>query len=402
MLKGHRMKNAINQEIMRTNNKRAIMKLIQNSGPISKAGISDSLGLSSTSVATFINELASETKIMTCGIAKSTGGRRSVLYQVNPKAFYVIGIDLQIDRIIGILTDAVGAIVITKEVFFTNKDEWHVINRLNQVVQEIYLEGGISLQDIGSIGIGVPGIVRNTTGLIEFAPNLGWQNVNLNQLLKYDKPILIENEANAAALGEKSFGCAGKVVNTVYISVGIGIGCGLVLNNQLFTGHSDHAGEFGHMTVEPDGMVCHCGNQGCWEVYASNDAALKLYNQLSANKIHSFDQLLAAVLQNDAVALQVFDTVVKYLGIGIANLMNGLNPELIIIGGKITELKEIIYNKLLKQIKDRCLNKAYSGFRLEFSELKNQSTAMGMVSLAIDAVMNQDVFSLQSTERDQG
>ncbi|HBE77012.1 MAG TPA: hypothetical protein DDW65_04410, partial [Firmicutes bacterium] len=90
------MKNAINQEIMRTNNKRAIMKLIQNSGPISKAGISDSLGLSSTSVATFINELASETKIMTCGIAKSTGGRRSVLYQVNPKAFYVIGIDLQI------------------------------------------------------------------------------------------------------------------------------------------------------------------------------------------------------------------------------------------------------------------------------------------------------------------
>jgi predicted NBD/HSP70 family sugar kinase len=386
------MKNAINQELMRISNKKAIMQLIQRSSPISKAEISAALGLSSTSVATFINELASENKIIPCGIAKSTGGRRSMLYQTNPDGFYAIGIDLQVDRIVCILTNAIGNIITDKEVQLENKDEWYVIHILNQTIDELCHTNHISLSNIGGIGIGIPGIVKNSTGLIEFAPNLGWQNVNLKQLLQYDKPILIENEANAAAIGEKSLGIAGKNANMLYISIGVGIGCGLFLNNQLFTGHSYHAGEFGHMTVEADGVPCHCGNQGCWEAYASNEAAISRYNQIASPAINTYDDFLERVRQNNTMAVTVLETTIKYLGIGIANLVNGLNPEMVIIGGKITELKDQIYHPLLKQIKDHCLNKAYSGFTLEFSQSKNQGTAIGMVSIVIDAVMNQDAI----------
>jgi predicted NBD/HSP70 family sugar kinase len=382
------LKKAINQESMRANNKKSILETILKHAPISKTEIAANLGLSSTSISTFINELATENKILNCGSAKSTGGRKSALYQVNPDAFYIIGIDLQVDRIVSVLTNALGAVIATKEILFLDTDEWLVINLLNQTIQEIMTEQNITIEKIGGIGIGVPGIVQNITGLVELAPNLGWQNVNLRQLLNIDKLILIENEANAAAIGERTFGVAAQVSNLLYISIGMGIGCGLILNGKLFTGHSYHAGEFGHMTVEPAGLFCRCGNQGCWEVYASNEATLKLYNQISEHKIYTFEEFLELVLQDDSRALDVLESTIQYLGIGIANLINGLNPEMVVIGGEFIKIKEVIYHQLLKQIKDRSLDKTFSGFSLEFSQLKNQATALGMASLVIESVFS--------------
>jgi predicted NBD/HSP70 family sugar kinase len=161
-----------------------------------------------------------------------------------------------------VLTNSLGVVIATKDTPFQNRDEWYVINFLNQNINQFINENNVPFEKIGGIGIGVPGIVQNISGLIDFAPNLGWQNVHLQQLLNINKPILIENEANAAAIGEKTFGVAGKVSNLLYISVGMGIGCGLILNGKLFTGNSYYAGEFGHMTVEPAGLTCRCGNQG--------------------------------------------------------------------------------------------------------------------------------------------
>lgn len=386
------MKKAINQELMKSNNKRAILELIQKNSPISKSEIAGNLGLSPTSVSNFINELTAQNKIIKCGTAKSTGGRKSALYQINPQAFYVIGLDLQVDRIITVLTNSVGNAIATSEDFIQNKDEWRVIPLLNDNIRRIAKENNIAPERIGGIGIGVPGIVHSKSRVVEFAPNLGWQNVNLQQLLNIDKPIIIENEANAAALGEKAFGVAGAVTNFIYVSIGIGVGCGLITNGRLFTGHSYYAGEFGHMTIEPSGLTCRCGNQGCWEVYISNEAALKLYNQISQRKIHNYEEFLDLVFKEDQYAMEVLESNIRYLGIGIANLVNGLNPDMVIIGGKIVEARELIYPKLLRQIKERSLDKTFGGFTLEFSRLKNQTTAMGMASLVIDQLMTAENF----------
>jgi DNA-binding Lrp family transcriptional regulator len=150
------MNKAINQELMRINNKRSILETIQRNAPISKAEISGRLGLSSTSVSTFINELSSENKIIHCGVAKSTGGRKSALYQINPQAFFIIGIDLEVDRIITVLTNAVGHVIDETETLFTNRDEWHVINVLNQTIHTIINTNQIPLAKVAGIGIGVP------------------------------------------------------------------------------------------------------------------------------------------------------------------------------------------------------------------------------------------------------
>lgn len=368
----------INQELMRTSNKSLILEYIQQNGPVTKAEIAATLGFSSTSVATFINELITETKIIHCGVAKSTGGRKSALYRLNPDACYFLGIDLQVDRMIGILMDFSGMTIFSAESTLQNKDEWSVSEALNRFIANIVQQGDLPFSKISGVGIGVPGIV-NSAGLIELAPNLGWKNVNLRQLLGIHTPLIIENEANAALWGEKSFGLARRVLNVVYISVGIGIGCGLLINNQLYTGHTFHAGEFGHMIIKPEnGLPCQCGNYGCWEAYASNNAALKLYTQKTGQVLSSYNDFIGLARLHEPQALDILEFTIKYLGIGIANIVNGINPEMIIIGGKIAELKDLIYNPLLKQLKEHCLDKTFSGLTLEFTNLNDQACALGV------------------------
>lgn len=374
----------INQESMRIRNKSLILEYIQKSGPVTKAEIAAILGLSSTTVATFINELVNESKIIHCGTAKSTGGRKSALYQLNPDACLFIGVDLQVDRIIGVLMNFCGETVFSGELHFDARDEWSVSETLSQFIKTILHQNNISFSKINGIGIGVPGIV-NSAGLVELAPNLGWKNVDLKELLSIDVPLLIENEANAALWGENVFGTARRSVNMVYVSVGMGIGCGLLLNGRLYTGHTSHAGEFGHMIIEPDhGLPCQCGNTGCWEAYASNHAALKLYAGKSGQTLNSYEEFIARIRHNDPIALTTLESTIRYLGIGIANIVNSINPEVVIIGGKITELQDIIAKPLLKQIKEICLDKTFSGLTFKFTTLNDQACALGVAGLFLE------------------
>ncbi|HEY8391661.1 MAG TPA: ROK family transcriptional regulator [Capillibacterium sp.] len=381
------MKKVINQELMRNTNKTQILKCIKEKQPVSKREIAEDLGLSTTTISTFIKELEYEGVIQPGGTAQSTGGRRSVLYQLNPEYAYTLGIDLKVDRIIGVLQNFKGEIIGAKETLFTDRDEWKVIPLLKSFIQEISAENRISFTQLGGIGIGVPGVLDRESRIIDFAPNLGWRHVDLPAMLAIDKPVYLENEANAGALGEMGFGVAKHVSHLVYISVGMGIGCGLLIDNRLFSGYCQQAGEFGHMVVEPLGLPCRCGNRGCWEVYASNAAAIRMYAEKKQEMI-DFQEFLRRSQQGEAAARQVLATVVQYLGIGIANIINGLNPEMIVIGGELIGAREIIYNSLVKTIKERTLEKSFAGVRLEFSHLGNMAVALGMGSIVLEQMLS--------------
>lgn len=377
------MKRVINQETMRSTNKHSILDFIQRKGPIAKPEIANRLGLSATSVSTFINELLSEDTIIPCGNAKSTGGRKSTLYQVNPNAFFSIGMDLQVDRIIALLLNFNNECIDKWEISLETTDEWAVVDKLRQLIPSILAKNNLPLKKLTGVGIGVPGIVNGENGLIEFAPNLGWKNVNLHQALGLDCPVTVENEANAAALGERSFGNAKLIGNLVYVSIGMGVGCGLILNGRLFAGQTYHAGEFGHMTIDPQGLLCRCGNKGCWECYTSNQAVLALYTQKTGKALSSFREFIEHIHDNDSEAVSVLEQTTRYLGLGLANIANGLNPEMVVIGGEIAELRDLIINPLLRQVKDLCLDKTFSGLTIEFSRLGNQAAALGMAELMI-------------------
>ena len=382
------IKKTINQELMRTNNKAQILRCVKAKQVVSKRELTEELGLSTTTVSTFIRELEQENLILNSGIARSTGGRRSLLYQLNPDYCYTLGLDLQVDRIVGVLLDFKGDIKAEQEVAFQDRDEWKVVPLLKTFIHELLAAYEIPWSKLGGIGIGVPGVLNSEAETIDFAPNLGWKNVDLPAMLALDKPIYLENEANAGALGEVEYGLGRNVGHPADISVGMGIGCGLIIDHKLFAGHLRNAGEFGHITVEPEGILCPCGNRGCWEVYASNAAALRMYAETTGNKQISFPEFLLKCQENDGHATNVLRTVTKYLGLGIASVINGLNPEMVIIGGKITNLKPLIFNSLLKEIKARALEKSFAGVRLEFSQLGNKAAALGMGSIVLAQITN--------------
>lgn len=377
------MKKGINQELMRATNKNQILLAIRKNAPVTVKDLADRLGLSITSVTTFINELSAAAKIESCGAAKSTGGRKSALYRLNPDAQYFLGMDLQVDRIVLVMLDFSGNLVQSAEIALPNKDEWRVASQINELMARFVAELQIPPLKLGGVGIGVPGIVNQKTGLIEFAPNLGWKNVDLGLLLDLKVPFRIENEANAAAWGEKNFGAAREAANMIFISVGIGIGCGLIIENRLFAGPAFQAGEFGHMTLFPDGIPCQCGNNGCWEVYASNEAALQRYTRITGQKLGHYEDLLRLYHQADPAAVTVLTETIQCLGLGIANIVNGLNPEMVVIGGKIIEA-EMLFPPLLKEIKAHSLDKTFSGLSIRFSGLQNKAAAWGVAGMMMD------------------
>ena len=142
------------------------------------------------------------------------------------------------------------------------------------------------------------------------------------------------------------------------------------------------------MTVEPFGERCRCGNQGCWEVYASNSAALRMYVEKTKQQQTTFQEFLHRGTKGEQPALEVLQTLLRYLGLGIANLINGLNPEMVVVGGELTAAKELVYHSLLKEIKARTLEKSFAGVRLEFSQLGDQAVALGMGSIVLDQMLN--------------
>ncbi len=270
-----------NQSVVKKGNKTIVLETIMTFSPISRAKIANVTGLNKGTVSSLVQELLDEKLIDESGPGESSGGRRPVMLLFNQVAGYSIGIDIGVNYLLGVLTDLQGNICKEHLVKFSNLSYEEMKSKLFDTIDLLRSSAPSSPYGIIGIGIGVPGIVNNE-GEIILAPNLGWKNVDLQTVLheKYDVPILIDNEANAGAYGEKRFGVGQSFNDIIYVSIGIGIGVGLILNGELYKGNNGFSGELGHMTIEVHGENCRCGSKGCWELYASEQALLKRAERL--------------------------------------------------------------------------------------------------------------------------
>ncbi|HYH04140.1 MAG TPA: ROK family transcriptional regulator, partial [Bacillota bacterium] len=216
------MKAPINHGYMRSNNKRSVFNYIHNNSPVSKRDIAQQLKVSFTSVSTYIAELLKENLIISCGNAASTGGRKSELFRPNPDAFYVIGADIQIDCLVVLLLNACGMVIQKTVTPLMQQDATYVTGLLSAIITELCNKTDIATNKLVGIGMGVPGIVDHQSGCVTFAPNLSWKNIDLKALLNARQTVVIENEANAAVIGETTFGIAQGVENVIYVSIGAG------------------------------------------------------------------------------------------------------------------------------------------------------------------------------------
>ena len=258
----------------------------------------------------------------------------------------------------------------------------------------------LSKEEICGMGIGFPGPLNAETGTIFNPPNLnGWDSVPLRDILEKELrvPVAIENDANAAALGEWWRG-AGSGTNSLFcITLGTGVGGGIIIDGKVWHGASSIAGEIGHTTVMRDGIKCTCGNIGCLEAYACsggilkrvNDALLKEGDNDSPQPLTSLKQVDQMVMQGNEIILNVIKETGVILGIAIANIANLLNPEMIVLFGGVTNLGEHLVVPLKEEVKRRAFKKATESLRIELSQLGDNSGILGAAKNILSKLQNQ-------------
>ena len=253
--------------------------------------------------------------------------------------------------------------------------------------EETIEKSKLSKEEICGMGIGFPGPLNAETGTIYNPPNLnGWDNVPLRAILEKELkvPVAIENDANAAALGEWWKGAGSGTDSLFCITLGTGVGGGIILDGKVWHGASSIAGEIGHTTVIRDGIKCTCGNIGCLEAYACSGGILKRVNNAllkerdnSLQPLTDLKQVGQMVMQGNEIVLNVIKETGVLLGIAIANIVNLLNPEMIVLFGGVTNLGEHLVIPLKEEVKRRAFKKATESLRIELSQLGDNSGILG-------------------------
>ncbi len=242
-----------------------------------------------------------------------------------------------------------------------------IFDSIKEAVDMAIVNAGINYSDVVSVGVGTPGSVNKDTGAIEFSNNLKFNNVPAKEMLeeRLKKPVYLENDANAAALGEAVAGCGNGVKDFVAITLGTGVGSGIIINGKIYRGSNFCGGEMGHMVINVDGIPCNCGRKGCWEKYASATALVsQAVEAMQGNKASLLWQtcegdlnkvegktIFEALDMGDETAKQVVDKYLYYVAIGLANVINALQPEIVCVGGGISGQGEKILEPIRQIVK---------------------------------------------------
>lgn len=379
------------QTYIKRMNKNLVLESVRKNAPLSRAQVSIATGLNKGTVSSLVAELVTENLIYEIGPGKSSGGRRPVLLMFQNQSGYAVGIDIGVNYLLGTLTDLSGTIIEKIEISTENTFIDKTLKLLQKLIFELIDLAPSATYGVVGIGIGVPGIV-NENGKVLFAPNLKWKNVYLKQEIEniFNIPVQIENEANAGAYGERIFGKGKDSKNMIYLSVGVGIGSGLIINDNIYKGNKGFFGESGHMSIENNGPKCTCGNRGCWELFASEKAVVRRSEQVYSEK-SSLTELVLKARNNDPNAISIFHEIGDYLGQGITNLVNVFNPELIVIGNRITKAQKWIENPLKQSINSRALPYHQEDLTVEFSDLNSTGIALGASYLMIEVFLKRIV-----------
>lgn len=306
---------------------------------------------------------------------------------------YVVGVDLGGTKIYTALVDLDGNMV--KEI--TVKTEAHrgdkaVLDKLISTIDTV-LEG-VDINEVKAIGVGSPGPLDVKKGLIVYTPNLPFKNFNIVQPIKekYNIPTYLDNDANAATLGEFMFGAGKGSRNMVYVTVSTGIGGGAIINGSLFRGSTANALEIGHTTVMKGGPRCGCGNTGCAEAVASGTAIMKRGREAAESKVETslkdYDEVTAKEVfteagKGDKVSQDILNDALSYLGIAIANIANSFDPDKIVMGGGVSQAGNIVFEKIDYEMERRCLKIIYDNCKIEKAVLGGKAGVLGAAALAI-------------------
>ena len=318
----------------------------------------------------------------------------------------ILGVDLGGSKILTAVVNSRGEMLSSNE-STTPATEGHeaVIQSIVDSSHRVLKQADVAISELIAIGVGAPGLSNPETGILFTSPNLpGWRNVPLRDIMqeRLDKKTFVINDANAAALGEFCFGAARGTRNFIYVTLSTGIGGGIVIDGKIYSGVIGAAGEVGHMTIDDEGPICNCGSRGCWETLASGTALAKEarhrikegvrtsileyvegdVEKVTAQVIHS------AAKQGDSLAKELIARTGYYVGVGLANLINIFNPELIVIGGGLSNIGDMLLKSAFKVAGERAFKEAFQAVRFASTELDRNSGVLGATAFALQEMRN--------------
>lgn len=386
-----------NRDLVKAMNRNLLLNIIRREGQLSRKQLTEISGLSVGSVSGIVAELLANHWILEIGEGDFTGGRRQTLIKLNSSAGYAVGLKLMEDRVVIAVTNFESTILDYRQSAISSRSNYEqLVAELVSIIQDVLATSHIAIDQLFGIGIGLAGVIRSHEGIVHHSPYFGWREVPLAQMLEeqIQRPVFIENDVNTLTLTEQLFGAGRHYSDFVVMTIGRGIGLGIVINNQLYQGTRGGAGEFGH-TVLLQANGTHTSAFTTLEGAAADPAMIaemhKRHPELRAT-LRTLNDLVVLADSGDESAIQILTHSGELLGAGLANIINILNPALVIISGEGTIAGEYRLQPMMDSLKKYTFDGLLNDVKIVVEPTDDQAWARGAASLVISKVFESPII----------
>jgi glucokinase-like ROK family protein len=377
-------------ESLRRLNRLRVIHALRDQGLISRAEIARRTGLSRSTVSSLVADLQADGLVIERaepGAAHGTqGGRPPILLSFDSSAGAAVGIDFGHSHLRVAISDLSSRILTERALpLDTDHAAEEGLDAAAALVVELLAEAGIEHHQVIGAGMGLPGPIRLQDGVVGSSAILpGWVGVPsvAEMRRRLDVPIIVDNDANLGALAEAAFGAGRDASDLVYLKVSSGIGAGLILNGRLYRGSDGLAGELGHLLVDPDGVICRCGNRGCLETLAATGALVELLRRSHGDAITA-PQMLALAREGDLGCRRVIADAGRAIGQAVSMLLNVLNPELLVVGGDLAAAGDLLLDGVRESIARAALPSAAQAATVATGVLGERAQVLGAIALVV-------------------
>jgi len=399
-----------NPSDVKSHNLNAVLLALRRHDYVSRVHLAELTGLSTTTITNLISELLEHGIVVEDGgekLDRQRGvGRPRTALRLVPEARYAVGVHIGIGSVRAAVADLRARLLTCLSLAHpVESSPEEVLTEIAGLVDKAITRSDVDVRDVVGIGVGASGLVNPRTGVNILAPNLGWRDVPIRDWFaeRFDLPVCVDNNVRAMALGEAMSGVGQDVRALAFVYARIGVGAGLVVDGQLYRGGGAGAGEIGHTTIIPDGgEPCRCGNTGCLETLISEPVIVRLAEELAERDRDSIlathlregeegpiERVFAAARAGDTATRAMLDERARYLGIALANLVNTLNPELIVLGGILDQGQDLILPVAEATMRRRSFANLGEQVRIQTTSFDWQAGVVGAAALALNAFFYQ-------------
>jgi len=387
--------------------KKRILGLLHSEGPTSAPELSKLLKISLPTCILLLNDLISLEYVKILGIGESSGGRKPNLFGLPEDSFYVISCDFARFNASMVICDCYNKFATPVLTIDTHIDDPDLVEKLYQAAQKLMSENDIPRKNIYGIGVDMPGLIDSKTGINYTIKDKKYQNIKRDLHKKFNKLVLVDNDARMHAYGEYHFGTAKGYKNSIFIHWSWGLGLGIFVNGQLYSGNNGFAGELSHLPMIENGDLCICGKRGCLETVASSNTIIKRVKEGFENKevsslINRFknhpekvtpEDVIISAREGDEFCISILHEIGIAMGKGLSYIIQLLNPEVIVLSGPLSKAKQYVLSPIQQSLNRLCLEKISVNTKIVISDLGDQSALLGTSEMVFQKVFMEMNFT---------